>query len=254
MELRPEVQSARAADPDRFEGRDAFDDKRRRMVSESGEIDFRRFLLSSDLEIRKKLHDLRDAVESLHERFPEMIGCTFFGSQTKGYAQKRSDIDAYLLVDEDTVSDKIRTQAHDLSINQELMKERRLDELHEEIVKSLHKIGLNLGLGSGIGIRSISWKKIEQFCQGDILDENNLAVMHLFHMGVGDNIYPRREQIISTLENMGDAGERLWTILMEKLFEWENKFFDETLKKKRRELYPKTLSEGREYFLRNAPR
>lgn len=246
MKLQPDAWSAQMAGPERFEGRHAHKGNRRAIVTESGEIELRRFLLSSDPGIRERLHDLRDVAESVHERFPEMIGCTFFGSQTKGYANERSDIDAYLIVDEDALSGNIRTQENEPAIDHELMLERRADNLHAEIVKSLHDNNLSLGLGSGIGIRSISKKKVDDFCQGG----NNLAVMHLFHMAVGKDIYTCREQIISTLESMGEAGERLWMFLMEELFQWENNGFDETLKEKRRTLYPMTLARGRSYFLR----
>lgn len=244
MELRPEIALARKEGPKRFEV-PPYDAKSRgrKIIAESGEIDRRRFLLSADPETREKLLRFKDIAKTVHQRYPEMIGVTIFGSQVKGYANNRSDLDAYFIIDKDIRSEIIPPEAT------ELKTERRTYDLETEIIDLLKAVHLGLGLGSGIGIRSISDEKITEFCQKGILDENTRVIMHLFHLGIGTGIYERREQILSNLENLGENGERIWGHLMENLFRWENEGFDETLQEKRRTLYPRTLSEGRAYFL-----
>jgi hypothetical protein len=73
--------------------------------------------------------------------------------------------------------------------------------------------------------------------------------MHLFQLGVGKGIYHKREEVIAALEAMDSQGEAVWTHLMDELWRWENQGFDEEIKNARKRLYPKTLAEGRQYFL-----
>ena len=54
---------------------------------------------------------------------------------------------------------------------------------------------------------------------------------------------------------MGDKGEEVWRELMDGLFLAENyNTFDPALREKRKNLYPKTLAEGRKYFLSHGPK
>ena len=84
-------------DQNRFEGLEHH--LRRELVADPGELDFRRFLLSSDPKLREKIKTLRNTVEGLRTKYPEIIGMTLFGSHTKGYPDSQSDIDGYIYLD-----------------------------------------------------------------------------------------------------------------------------------------------------------
>jgi hypothetical protein len=48
---------------------------------------------------RERLHALRDAITTVQEQYPEVLGATVFGSTVKGRVKLESDIDGFLFVD-----------------------------------------------------------------------------------------------------------------------------------------------------------
>lgn len=251
MEIRPEVQLARSLGSNRFEGWHNYKyEQRKREVTKSGEIELRRFLFSSDPSIREKLHNLRNVIKKVNAEYCEVLGGVVFGSHVKGYAFKNSDLDAYIMIDMDLAESQ--TQQEDRSTEGTPKLDRRMGNLQDRLSNSLRGEELvGLGPGTGIGIRSISSEMIENFCERGVLSNDTQNVLHLFHLGIGKGIYGKREELITRLEGMGSRGEEIWNHLMDRLFLWENKGFDEKLMEKRRNLYPRTLAKGKKYFLQN---
>lgn len=223
--------------------------KRERMslVSSSGRLDDRRFLLPSNEHIRRRLDTLHEFVLNLEKEEPAVIGATLWGSYSKGYADFLSDIDAIIYIDSDKIKD-----------------DDQLQKLKEKIRRSVILMGPMVGQGIFESVISIA--DITKFCRG--ADAANLfylphpktgtenddtVLFRLFHLGMGHGIYRFRERIIATLETM-ENGEEIWSKIMEELAHKENVGLDQVLFEKRRRLYPKTLAEGREYFLDHAPR
>ena len=75
----------------------------------------------------------------------------------------------------------------------------------------------------------------------------------MFRLAAGKGIYEYRELAISTLEQIGKIGEKRWSELMLGLLmlEWVNSHGP--ILDKRQNLYPKTLAEGRKYFVEHKP-
>lgn len=219
-------------------------EKRVHKIEASGELEFKRSLLSSDPKLREKLKTLRGVVEGLRVKYPEIIGMTIFGSHVKGYANNESDIDASIYLDED----KIRNFAPGAGSTEEILKSPRFLEIQDDIAHGISYAGLK---SHGIDMGIISKDKLVEKCQRGYFSENT---MRLFHLAAGKGIYGYRELVISTLENMGEKGEKGWSNLMSELFLFENMDVNPDLLEKRRNLYPKTLAEGRRYFLSHAPK
>ena len=68
-------------------------DERRRVVSTSGELDRKRFALSTNPEISGRLKTLRQVFERFKAVHPQVVSLGLYGSYTKGYASKESDFD-----------------------------------------------------------------------------------------------------------------------------------------------------------------
>ena len=82
-----------------YEGKPKED--RKAIAADTDRLEKKRFVLSGNPEIKKRLSILREAVKELKLEYPEIISFLLFGSCTKGYASPESDIDGYLLVDKD---------------------------------------------------------------------------------------------------------------------------------------------------------
>lgn len=215
------------------------------IVSDSGELDFKRTLLSSDPKLREKVKKLREITEGLRAKYPEMIGMTLFGSHVKGYANNQSDIDANIYIDASRVFLPI-TEHRKVNV----LASPRFLRIQEELAQGISEAGLRAQSG-GIYINLISKDQIIETCLSGSFSEN---IVRLFHLGAGKGIYEYREAVISTFESMGEEGEKRWSNLMAELSLFENRDMKPDLQKIRKNLYPKTLAEGRRYFLSHAPK
>lgn len=248
MKMRQTIKFARVIDKNvREEGGNRFDGLskklRKELVSDPGELDFKRFLLSSDPKIREKLKALRNVVNGLSTKYPEIIGLTLFGSQVKGYANNESDIDASIYLDED----KIRNFTPKTDPKEDILKSPRFLGIQDDIAHGTSYAGLK---SHSIDMDITSRAKIVRACGSGTFNE---SIMNMFHLAVGKGIYGYRELVISTMEKMGERGEKAWSTLMNDLMTFENLKFPNEPHVKMKNLYPKTLAEGRKYFLRNAP-
>lgn len=221
-------------------------EKRVYKIEDSGELELKRSLLSSDPELRERIKALREVVEGLRTKYPEIIGITLFGSHTKGYANEKSDIDACIYLDEE----KVRIASHTMNHEEKVFDSPHFLQIQEEISSGISHAGLKQQSG-GIIIYLISKDKLVERCHKGSFSINTIR---LFHLAAGKGIYEYREIVISTLENMVEDGERMWKNLMHELSVFENLNLDTVLREKRKDLYPKTLVEGRSYFLRNIPK
>lgn len=259
MKMRQTIKIARYFDKKaRDDGESRFDglskNLRENLVSDPGELDFKRFLLSSEPKLREKLKALRDVVNKLCIKYPEVIGVTYYGSQVKGYADAQSDIDACIFIDED----KVRLFRGPHQGGDAKLLPRYL-EIEDDIESRISDAGLKKE-ARGITRLLVSKEDIGMRCYHNYFED----IYGLFHLATGKRIYEYREIVFSTLEKMGDRGEEIWRGFMDNLHVYENLHdyenpddFDPVLAekaKKRRNLYPKTLAEGRKYFLRNAPK
>lgn len=253
MKMRQSIRVARVSDKqarengeNRFEGLPVH--LRKALVADPGELDFKRSLLSSDPKLREKIHSLKSAIERLRTKYPEIIGMTLFGSQVKGYSNNESDIDACIYVDEE----KVRLFPHKEGPQKHTMDLPRFLQIKEDIDWGISYAGLKEE-SRGISIYLISKNMVVERCQGGSFGSFSDNLMRLFHPAAGKEIYEYRELVISTLEKMGDKGEENWRNLMQAVFDSENTGLSPELRQKRRKLYPKTLAEGRKYFLSHAP-
>ncbi len=73
--------------------------KEGRRAKVADRLEDKRFILSLDAESEKRLATLQEVVADLKKKYPEIIGLSLYGSLVKGYADRTSDIDGYLLYD-----------------------------------------------------------------------------------------------------------------------------------------------------------
>ena len=209
--------------------------ERRQIVSASGVLERKRFLLSSSPEVKERLHKLQDLVYELKKEYPELICFSIYGSFTKGYAMPESDIDGHFMVDE-------------------VLKSKKHSELELELHERLKK-ELNLTDTQIIDTDVYLWSKerLRKLCH-DPQWWNQQVPSLLFVMSVGRGIDEYRRVVFDELEGMGSQGEKVWKEIIQSLINQENAGFSDEFQKKRQNLYPKTLAEGRKYFLNEEPK
>ena len=212
-------------------------DERRQIVSESGILERKRFLLSSSPELRERMSKLQDTVYELKEKYPEIISLGLYGSFTKGYATPESDIDAKVNIDTE------------ICVNSE---NPSTPEFIVEELKDRLKKDLNLNDQQVMGIQ------LHLFSKLDILKSINKgwggSLSSLFLLSIGKDIDSYRRTVFDTLELMGKDGEKIWKDTMSNLAGFENIGFSYETREKRKSLYPQTLAEGRKYFLKEEPK
>lgn len=82
-----------------------FQRKLKRIINASPSLDKKRFIAPKNQEAQQKLHAFREVVEKIAGLRPEIAGATVFGSMTKGNADNKSDIDAFLFVDAEKIGE-----------------------------------------------------------------------------------------------------------------------------------------------------
>ncbi|OGG69595.1 hypothetical protein A3F27_00555 [Candidatus Kaiserbacteria bacterium RIFCSPHIGHO2_12_FULL_53_13] len=219
--------------------------KRKRLdkINESGILESKRFLLSPDPILRERPRILADIIERLRIKHPEIIGVVFGGSYVKGYANSKSDLDASIFIDEDSVRDAAGTNDPD----EKTEKLQYFLDIRKDIQENVRSANLP---SRGLLVCLTSKNKIIKACKTGSFSEN---LVHMFRLAAGKGIYEYRELAISTLEQIGKIGEKRWSELMLGLLmlEWVNSHGP--ILDKRQNLYPKTLAEGRKYFVEHKP-
>ncbi|MDO8523401.1 MAG: nucleotidyltransferase domain-containing protein [bacterium] len=214
-------------------------DARREAISSSGALDRKRFLLSASPEWKERIRKLQDIVYELKKEHPEAISLSLFGSLTKGYANEKSDVDAYLNVDNSSVNIPAGKRVSNAFFLAGLIG----DKLREEFNLSEEQVG---------HIIPALWSK--KTLKEDLKDStyNVNVVRKLFLLSVGANINEYRKIVFDELEAKGIDGDLVWISIMDELANFENSGLPGNAQQKRRLLYPKTLAEGRKYFLQES--
>jgi len=217
---------------------------RRELISSNPAFERKRFFLSRNPEIKNWITGLKEVLKDAKERFPEIIGFSIYGSLTKGYAEKSSDIDLKVFFDRSKLPQEI---------NEDINK--------DGLVYILNKLAKTLSLGqkqiTNVNRDTISKTEIKEYCQNLLkyndqilfIEANLHRLTDLFLLSISTELQEYRRVCLETLSASGEKGEIIWKKLMQLLHEFENKGFSPELKKKRLKLYPKTLAEGKKYFL-----
>ena len=216
---------------------------RRELISGNPALERKRFFLSRNPEIKKRIAGLKEVLKDAKERFPEIIGFSVYGSLIKGYAEKSSDIDLKVFFDRNKLSQEINE-----------------DIDRDGLVWILNKLAKTLSLGpkqiTNVNRDTISKDEIKNDCQNLLeyydpifIESISHRLTSLFFLSIGTELQEYRRVCLETLSAGGEKGEMIWKKLMEMLHEFENKGFSPELKEKRLKLYPKTLAEGKKYFL-----
>lgn len=109
-------------------------EERREKISASPMLERKRFFLTRHPEIRERLKKLQEVIKVAKSKYPEFVSIALFGSLTKGYAVPKSDLDAYIIFDEDRASE---IENHDidaafLEINENIGKALALNHQQRE--------------------------------------------------------------------------------------------------------------------------
>ena len=208
-------------------------------ISDAGILESKRFLISG-FGVREKLYALKDIADELCARHPEIIGTVLHGSAVKGYANSQSDIDGYLFIAEEKLELVFAKRISGGPVV--IVEPIHYESIIEDVRESFQSIK-----GSVIIATLVSKEIIVEECQADVIDSR---LVKMFLLALNGRINEYRELIISTLESMGEQGKNNWSRIMEGLWQSESEGLDEKTKLKRKDLYPKTLEEGRRYFLR----
>jgi predicted nucleotidyltransferase len=213
--------------------------ERKEIVSASGVLERKRFLLSNSPEIKKRLHKIQEIIYEMKEKYPEIISACIFGSMTKGYANKESDIDMYLILDQEKL-DKLMES-----------KERENDEecVSELDYRLAHDLKLQPEQITNVLGLAYSKKSITE----SIKKGNFRYTPQLFLMSIGRDIEGYRKAVLDELEKEGSEGEKDWRTIVDRLIEFENIGLPNDLREKRRKFYPQTIAEAKKYFLHEEP-
>lgn len=202
-------------------------------------LEKKRFVLSPDPELLKRLRSLHEALKKAKKYNPEIISIGLFGSMTKGYATESSDIDAVLFINE-TKLDQRRKDEH-------------LDSDYGSVTH--YKDNFIRQLQDALQLTSIEQLKDfrVEYVSADLLRKSARrfpsTLTDLFLLSVSRDIEPYRKIVLDELESMGSEGEEIWRSIMQDLAEKENAGLNPEMIHQRELLYPKSISAAKNYFL-----
>jgi len=132
-------------------------------MGESGEALQKRFELPKDEQIRERLVSFQNAISSLQESNPEVVGATVYGSMVTGSAKETSDIDGFVFIDAKRAKGNLTDEDWQRA-KREAEKQEGIDEIdlavinHYQVVvdKSLEAANLTEHQAKGIRVRAIS--------------------------------------------------------------------------------------------------
>src|SRR3978361_2278822 len=73
--------------------------KEERRRNASPRLESKRFHLSDNPEVKKRIEDISKVQEEMKQEHPEIVSFGLFGSTVKGYAIEDSDVDLYVYID-----------------------------------------------------------------------------------------------------------------------------------------------------------
>ncbi len=206
----------------------------------------------------------RELLSKLQEKYPEIRAMTFYGSRTLDRERKWSDLDTFIFYDPEKMTDKdtnnSRAVATDLNKFLGDIKEKGVD------LTDLEKHWLNISKeftkSDFEHFKEVPWKgdfgadtRFGSFSSQATMPEGHVAIISRFMPGVGD-IYSARKAIFDLLEKEEpEAGEKLFRTIMNRLSRIERPPY--TKNHKLSDIpdysYPKTIAEGKKYFLTHQP-
>lgn len=227
--------SAERHDYQQYEGLPKEERRKRITDTKLESLETRRFLLSKNPELKERMKILQKAVDDFKKQYPEIISLNLFGSLVKGYANNKSDVDAYLFVD--TTKEP---------------KDRKPGTVYNRFVKAFQQsTGMEDEQVKNIFLELISPDIIIRWITRDPFIAE-LETADLFRLAIGRDINNYRKIVFDTLESMGQNGEQRWQKIMEALWDSENRGLPDELREKRKKLYPQTIAEGRRVFLQES--
>jgi hypothetical protein len=200
-------------------------------------LEKKRFLLSDNEQIRERLDNLQELINELKEEHPEIVGMTVFGSSTLGYSSKSSDIDGHIIIDLD-IPGKISNKETSIVDLQESIKKQIVERLKIRDYQVDH-----------IGFYATHEDSLREASHND-----PTLVAPLFRLSIGTGIEKLRRIVLEELDKMGAKGENTWHQIMQYIWEKDSYRMSSELEEKRKELYPWTLAEAKEVYLRRSDR
>lgn len=233
-------------------------------------LEKKRFHLSLDETWKKRLHVVKEAVQELQEQHPEIIGLSFYGSTTKGYATAESDLDALIFLDGEKVGQDERvalerTGAIDLSEELKRNIYKRLGEEHKPelsfTVRILDRDGIDHTLEEllrGVEARGNTGQDMDNLVP--YFGHKCERLGELFTgINVGDKILEYRKDFLEKLLSHGETGQMLWREIIGYVRKKERPilrpgFEDNAVHgNKYEDLYPQTLEQAMKYFVERKP-
>ncbi len=226
-------------------------------------IEKQRFQISA--ESAKAFNVCKEALNVIKEQFPEARAMTFFGSRIVGQEKPSSDLDAFFFYDDEELYQISKNKIDPEDPNSV---EDFFDDRERQIKSILEKTWDRVFLEDDekdfhIHPIDCSGKSIQQdikfFKQRVSSGKQGLdfedygPIVGAFCLGVGD-IYPIRKQILEDFEK-DQKGDYYYQELVNELNKFERKHTSSN-KIKNLPLYedfPKTLLEGKKYFLSKIP-
>lgn len=225
-------------------------------------LETHRFLV--DENSSQVLERFRTELEKFKAIHPEIIGATVFGSHTKGTARTeehkkgKSDIDAFIFVDEDKMTN------HEISKDVGVSgMDATTKKLFEEITVPFRQIiadteQIDIKELKDIRLRILSKERIDHdLAMMDFHgDWPSSELMRIFQLQIGRDLDPYRSYVLSKLKGMGKLGNKIWeegaldAILYSENANLMKGFTDEKIEfqEKREQLYPQTIDDAIKYF------
>lgn len=189
------------------------------------------------------LGSLKQEFQGFQQEHPEAIGLTVYGSQVKGTAKESSDVDCFLFVDEEKLTDQ---KAEDKDTIIPFKKRVRsvvspsVGTLKDVQIHMLSKDGIDTQVDSLVGF----YDKLDVYLKngGEDPEQPDYDLQDLFHMQIGRGLDEYRRYIIDRFEQSGDPGKRAFDLIMGDLEDWEG---NDSLNE---ELFPKDFQKAIKRF------
>lgn len=147
-------------------------EERRITVAQGESLEVKRFSLSANPEVKARLRKLQDIVYKLKEEYPGIISLSLYGSLTKGYATKESDVDAFLHVASEVYKDD----------------EDYLNEMTKHFEEKVRRnLALDKKQAGDILFDVLDKKEIEEACKHGFVDART-PIFRLFLLSIGRDI------------------------------------------------------------------
>lgn len=245
-------------------------------------LERKRFVLPTEEVARERLGKIKEVYRELKQQHPEIISMTLFGSYTKGRATEKSDIDAWVFIDEEKAkanygwglpNEKLREQEKywrerwrkvlkdEEALPEEvrkivtivyfrnLLKQAFAEGLSVPVpkVRDLRPILLSEEiLDRGLEVVKESLTEEDPFPSfADFAPPLALPLIAMFYLSIDNDIVPYRKYLLEKLHSMGREGEKIWKGIAYTLKGWERETVGLPVG---RGLYPQTIEEAMKRF------